>query len=356
MGAQRDRRRARHPFPAMLTVDFSTLPETERRSPTRKFDSYCRDVSLALGGIRNVGTWGGGHPFDFQIRRVPPGASVCPFHSHLGQWEAYFVRAGTATVRAGAETHAARTGDFFVHPPFEPHQLTNTGTVDLEVFIFADNPPVDVFYYPESNKWGLRNPPIFFRLTEADYFDGEEPGAPSGPLDRPPPVPPAANLAPFVQRKVHIDDLPWDEWFSPKRKFHGAAKELSIATGAKRNTPFGLGGHPFEVELSRLAPGERGCPFHSHAGQWELFIVLEGTATVRAGTESRILRGGEAVIHPPCEPHDITNTGDTDLFFFIVADNLPADYCHYPESQKWGLRAPRMLFRPTEVDYHDGEE
>ena len=151
---------------AMRTVSFHDLPELELHSPTRKFHSFCRNVSVALGGIRNVGTWGGGHPFDFQIRRVPPGAAICPFHSHLGQWELFLIHRGHGTVRGGAETHAVGPGEVFVHPPMEPHQLTNTGDTDLEVFIFADNPPVDGCHYPDSNKWGLRTPTMYFRVTE----------------------------------------------------------------------------------------------------------------------------------------------------------------------------------------------
>lgn len=352
----------------MLTANFTTLPETEQRSPSGKFHSFCRNVSLALGAKANTGTWGGGHPFDFQIRRLPPGAAVCPFHTHLNQWEVFVIRAGTATIRAGSETHAARTGEVFVHPPGEPHQLINSGTTDLEVFIFADNPSLDACHYPDSNKWALRPPMKVFRMIDVNYFEGEDdaPPAPGAPIYQPAPgtLPPPAT--PFKARKLHPDDLPWDHWRSPKGKLHGMGKELSIALGAKRNTPPGLGGHPFDLELNRLLPGERGNPFHFHAAQWEMFIVLEGSATVRAGArpasgsatagESRVLRGGEVVIHPPFEAHDITNTGDTDLLFLLVADNPPADYYRYPESDKWGLREPRINFRPNEVAYYDDEE
>ena len=46
------------------------------------------------------------------------------------------------TVRAGGETHPVKTGEIFVHPPGEPHQLTNTGTVDFRTAssIWRDSP------------------------------------------------------------------------------------------------------------------------------------------------------------------------------------------------------------------------
>lgn len=113
----------------MSYVHIPSLPWEEQRSPGGKFHSFHRNISVALGGIRNGGTWCGGHPFDVQVRRIPPG---------------------------------------------EPHQLTTTGSKDLDVIIVADNPQFEAFHYPDSNKWGFRAPRKVFRATETDYWDGEE--------------------------------------------------------------------------------------------------------------------------------------------------------------------------------------
>jgi uncharacterized cupin superfamily protein len=340
----------------MQQVHLPSLPEDEQKSPTGKYHSYCRNLSIALGGIRNAGTWGGGHPFDLQIRRLPPGAAVCPFHSHLGQWELFVVQSGTGTVRAGAETHPVKPGEVFVHPPGEPHQLINSGTTDLVVLIIADNPPLDVFYYPDSNKWGLRPTGKYFRMTEVDYFHDEEEPVAGAPAFRPSGSPPAPALTPFAQRKLHPDTLPWEPWSSPKGKFRAASKELSIALGALRNTPTGLGGHPFDLELGRLEPGQCGCPFHSHSLQWELYVILRGTGTVRADAATVTLQAGDVVLHPPGEAHQLTNTGSDVLDYYLVADNPPNEFWSYPDSGKWGFRSPRKIFRATDADYHDGEE
>ena len=342
----------------MHHVHLPSLPWEEQRSPTGKFHSFCRNVSLALGGVRNSGTWGGGHPFDLQVRRIPPGAAVCPFHLHLAQWEMFVVQSGAGTVRTAEGRTEVKTGDVFFHPPGTPHQLINTGATDLEVLIIADNPPMDGCHYPDSDKWALRPPGKLFRLTETDYFDGED-ALPAGGVSgfKIAPAPAAPPVAPFAQRKIQPDDLPWDTWESPKKRFRGASKELSLALGAKRNTPPGLGGHPFDLELSQLGPGECGCPFHFHAAQWELFFIVRGTATVRAGTATHTLQAGDVVIHPPGEAHQITNASATeDLLFYLVADNPPVDYWHYPDSGKWGLREARKFFRTQEADYWDGEE
>lgn len=334
----------------MNRVQLSALPWTEQKSPGGKFRSSAQNISLALGGIRNVGAWGGGHPFDVQIRRVPAGAAVCPFHLHVAQWETFLVRRGTGTVRTATARHAVRPGDVFVQPPGHAHQLINTGDSELEVLIVADNPPLDAFFYPDSKKWGLRPPGKFFRALEVDYFEGED-----APVE-PAPGPLTLDGATGGFRKLHLDEVAWETWTSPKGKFRGTSKELSIALGAKRNTPTGLGGHPFDLEWSTLAPGETGCPFHSHAAQWEMFMILSGTARVRAGTETEILAAGDVVLHPPREPHQIVNAGADELVFLLIADNPLVEYWHYPDANKWGFREPRKFFRLAEAEYYDGEE
>lgn len=341
----------------MNSVSISSLPWSEVKSPTGKFHSFYCNVSLALGGLPNTGTWGGGHPFDVQIRRIPPGASVCPYHSHLAQWELFVVRRGNATVRTPEGRFSARGGEVFFHPPGTPHQLTNTGADELEVLIVTDNPPLDGCIYPDSNKRALRPPGIVFRVQEVHYFDGEDELPPGTPPFKGAPAPSLPPAAPFSQRRVHPDDLPWDEWSSPRKKFHGESKELSIALGAKRNTPTGLGGHPFELELQRLQPGRCGCPFHSHAAEWELFVILSGSASVRANAETRTFTAGDAVLHPPGEAHQITNASTSEeLLFYVIADNAPVEFWHYPDSNRWGFRSPRKFFHAEEVDYWAGEE
>src|SRR6478609_1427655 len=200
----------------MNRIHLSTVPEEEQRSPGGKFHSFSRNLSLAIGGVRGMGTWGGGHPFDLQIRRIPPGAAVCPFHQHLAQWELFVVRHGAGTVRSGEERAAVKAGDVFIQPPGVPHQLINTGTTDLEVLIITDNPPLDLCYYPDSDKWGGRAVGGPFRMRRVSYLDGEEAPASAGEAGALPP-PPAQPIAPFAQRRVAIDALTWEYFDSPKR-------------------------------------------------------------------------------------------------------------------------------------------
>lgn len=335
----------------MRHVHLPSLAWNELHSPSRRFHSFTKNVSAALGA-RWRDQPGESHPFDLQVRRVPPGAAICPYHLHTTQWEMFVVLGGEGTVRANGERHAIGRGDVFVHAAGTAHQTINTGSEDLELYIVADNPAGDVWFYPDSNKWGLASHRKFFRLAELDYFDGEGEEIPPA-AERPPFAAPASN-APF--KKVNFETLPWAPWESPKKQFRGTSKELSIALGARRNAPLEHDGHPFDLELSRFPAGHSGCPFHSHAGQWELYLIVSGTGTARCGNERHAVRAGDVFVHPPGEAHQLIAGRDEDLVFFLLTDNPPVDYCHYPDSNKWGLRSPRHFFRLGEVDYWDGEE
>lgn len=343
----------------MSHTHVPTVPEEEQCSPAGHFHSFCRNLSLALGGVRNAGTWGGGHPFDLQIRRIPAGKSVCPFHVHFAQWEMFVVRTGHGTVRVDSARHAIRPGDVFIHPPGEAHQILNTGETDLEVLIITDNPVLDAFHYPDSNKWGFRPPGKIFRLTEANYFDGEEelpPGLTERPAHAIKPAPSLAPTTPFAARKLNMDDLAWEHWSSPKGKFGQSGKQLSVALGAKGRKPLTEGGHPFDLELARIDPGKAACPYHSHALQWECYLFLAGRGEFRLGDERFPVGADDIVMARPGVAHTFTNTGTEPLTYLLVADDPPVDYWHYPDSGKWGLSKPRTFFRPAEVDYFDGEE
>lgn len=158
----------------MKTINPDSMPWEEFKSPSGKFHSFQKNISLALGGVRDVGAWGGGQPFDLQLRRVPPGAMVCPLHEHGVQWELFVILAGEATVRVNETRQVVRAGEIFMQPPGTAHQTINSGKEDLVFYIIADNSPADSTYYPDSKKWMMKPQRKLFRMTEVDYFDGED--------------------------------------------------------------------------------------------------------------------------------------------------------------------------------------
>ena len=103
----------------------------------------------------------------------------------------------------------------------------------------------------------------------------------------------------------------------------------------------------------RLPAGAANFPFHAHAAQWELYVFIEGRGEVRGPAETISVEPGESVIFPPGEAHQIRNTGDTDLVYYVIADHHPADVTTYPDTGKWGVKPQRKCFTMTETPYYE---
>ena len=115
------------------------------------------------------------HPFDVEICRIPPGKTPYPYHSHSAQWEFYHVISGKGIVRHKDGTTPIVTGDAFLFQPGEAHQITNDSSEDLILYVVADNPIGESYYYPDSNKWGVGSSERrIIRSDALDYYDGEE--------------------------------------------------------------------------------------------------------------------------------------------------------------------------------------
>ena len=156
----------------MKKVNLSDIPFQARKSPKGRFQFAFQNISNALAGVQGSGTGVPGQPFDLELMVMPPSATNYPYHSHSAQWEMYIVLSGSGQARTPDGVTDIREGDVFLCPPNEPHQIVNTGDRDLKYYVIADNPVSDICYYPDSDKWAL--PDKIVKVTEADYYDGEE--------------------------------------------------------------------------------------------------------------------------------------------------------------------------------------
>jgi uncharacterized cupin superfamily protein len=159
----------------MKKVNTIKMAEVTWSSPKDKFGGAGKEISEELGRKPQSTDLNERHPFDVEICRISPGKSPCPYHLHSAQWEFYHVISGSGTVRHKDGTTPIETGDAFIFKPNEPHQITNNGTQDLILYVVADNPIGESWYYPDSNKWGVTTPEHkFIRSSALDYYDGEE--------------------------------------------------------------------------------------------------------------------------------------------------------------------------------------
>jgi uncharacterized cupin superfamily protein len=161
----------------MKKVNQQEIGEVERKSPKGKYWSHRKNISVALGREPESTDLLKRHPFDVALIRIPPGASVCPYHTHSAQWELYVVVSGRGAARDESGTTEVGPGDAFIYMPGEAHKLSNAGDEDFVYYIVADNPIGESCYYPDSKKWGVDGPSgdwVLIRGENIDYFDGEE--------------------------------------------------------------------------------------------------------------------------------------------------------------------------------------
>lgn len=159
----------------MRKVNANDIAEDTWTSPKGRFTGASKGLSEALGRKATSTDLRERHPFDVEITRIPPGATPYPYHSHSAQWEFYHVIAGSGTVRDEQGITPICAGDAFFFEPGQPHQMTNTGTQDLLMYVIADNPIGESVHYPDSGKWGVRSPERrLIRSEGLTYYDGEE--------------------------------------------------------------------------------------------------------------------------------------------------------------------------------------
>jgi uncharacterized cupin superfamily protein len=145
-------------------------------SPKGTMGGESLNVSEALGRKRDSTDLMERHPFDVEILHVLPGKPPYPYHSHSAQWEFYHVISGHGKVRHEGGTDDIGPGDAFLFKPGEAHQLLNDGQEKMVVYVVADNPIGESWYYPDSGKVGTQLPKRLALRTSnpVDYFDGEE--------------------------------------------------------------------------------------------------------------------------------------------------------------------------------------
>jgi uncharacterized cupin superfamily protein len=159
---------------------------------------------------------------------------------------------------------------------------------------------------------------------------------------------------------IHENEVDWLER-SHGERIGFRRKLLGQATGAKK-----LGCGLFEV-----APGKRGWPFHYHFANEEALYILQGSGTLRLGTEEFAVGPGHFATFRagPDAAHQLINTGSVPLRYLCFSTMISPEVGGYPDSGKMGIfagraaagstsvYAMRKCFREvSEVDYYDGED
>jgi uncharacterized cupin superfamily protein len=165
-------------------------------------------------------------------------------------------------------------------------------------------------------------------------------------------------------RKVNLENIPEQERKSPGGKFGRTSKNISVALGREPESLDLTKRHPFDLALVRIPKGKFLCPYHAHAAESELYLVVSGHGIVRDKDGTIGVGPGDAFFFQPGEAHQLWNKGDEDFVYYVIADNprsggASGDSCYYPDSKKWAVTRDareEVVVKGTETDYFDGEE
>jgi uncharacterized cupin superfamily protein len=132
-----------------------------------------------------------------------------------------------------------------------------------------------------------------------------------------------------------------------------------------------LGATKLGCRLTVLPPGKKAFPHHVHHVNDELFVILNGEATLRFGVEQYPVRSGDVIVCPAGgvdRAHQLINTSAGELRYLSISSLELPEVAEYPDSGKFGVYSVmatettppgrRLVFLgriESGVDYFDGE-
>jgi uncharacterized cupin superfamily protein len=114
------------------------------------------------------------------------------------------------------------------------------------------------------------------------------------------------------------------------------------------------------ASVDTLEPGKRGCPYHLHHAQEEMFVILEGEGSLRVAGEMLAVAAGDVVFMPagPDYPHQFINTSAAPMKYLSISTREQPEICEYPDSGKFMAYSGDFGVsqrQANDLDYWDGE-
>jgi uncharacterized cupin superfamily protein len=112
-------------------------------------------------------------------------------------------------------------------------------------------------------------------------------------------------------------------------------------------------------DLKSLSPGKFSFPYHFHRNAEELFVILEGEATLRSPKGYQSIQKGDMIFFEEgsCGAHQIYNHGNEPLVYIDLRTKANVDVCEYPDSGKINILPLMDIFeKKSKVSYYKGEE
>jgi len=271
--------------------------------------------------------------------RVAPGRLPTPPHSHGASEEVFFVLAGSGLAWQDEQVHEVRRGDCVIHRANALEHTFVAGPDGLEYLVFGTRHPTDFGWLPRSGAVRLGWPWVEGRVDDPWDREAEAPPLAYGePAARPPNI-------------LNVDEVEHERW--------GSATTAPLAT-EERSEQAGF-------HWERLDPGARGSVPHCHSEEEEIFVILDGDATLElwpspvslergAKYEEVTVRAGHVIARPPATRigHAFL-AGPDGVTMLIYGTRRANDMAWYPRSNKIFWRGLGVIGRIETLEYSDGE-
>jgi uncharacterized cupin superfamily protein len=271
--------------------------------------------------------------------RVEPGKLPTPPHSHGASEELYFVLAGSGLAWQDGDVHEVRPLDCVIQRADHFEHTFVAGPDGLEYLVFGTRHPTELGWLPRS------------RAIRFGW--------------------------PWVEGR---DDNPWDveaslpplEVGEPKPRPENIKNVSEVELETFANQTFAYFAPPGTTELTgfaweQLTPGKMGSLPHCHSEEEEVFVILEGDATLHLWPSPvKVERGAEREEHPLRPGHLVARPPGTGVSHFFVAGEegctmlvygtrRPNDMSFFPRSNKIEWRGLGVRGRIEHLEYFDGE-
>jgi uncharacterized cupin superfamily protein len=278
--------------------------------------AYWSDLGRAAGSV-GVG-----------VRRmeIDPEKLSVPVHVHSAEEEIVFVLSGSGWSWQHDTTYPIGPGDCIVHLPDQESHTLVAGENGLEALVYGTRLVAEFSYLPRTGRGHTAD--FWFEISRGDA-PPEQPAAPPEPVDERPP-----NI-------VNLAEVEAETWGG--RDMGGVARFLGQAAGSRRT------GLNHEV----IQPGKLNTAPHCHSAEEEIFLVLDGEATLLLGDEEHAVRAGHVVARPPGTGIAHAFRAETELTLLSYGTREPNDITYYPRSDVFALRGIKLIGRLERLSSDD---
>jgi uncharacterized cupin superfamily protein len=266
--------------------------------------------------------------------RVEPGKLPTPPHSHSASEEFFFILGGSGLAWQDGDVHEVRPLDCVIHTADHFEHTFVAGPDGLEYLVFGTRHPTEIAWLPRSRAIRAGWPWVEGRTD--DPWDVE---ATVEPLAYGDPAPRPTNI-------VNVDEVPHESWKPGVDTAQLATKERSRRAG---------------LHWERISDVRRATHPHCHSTEEEVFVILEGTATLElwqrdGSVEETPLRAGHVVARPPgTGVSHAFRPGPDGVTMLIYGTREPNDISWNPRSRTIDVRGIGVIARVDPLEFLDGE-